>query len=250
MSSGLPLPYDYNSPVAAQQEGAPYKPEFEVVPDSGDDDTILIRVSPEKFDEFVAQTGIRPTYPKKYGVSNAQGAPSQTYSASSPQFNVPSNPVPSPVQFTVPSNQQTNFPGNAQFNSPSSAQFTVPSNPRASVPSSANVQPSYEVQARSSTPQRSQYSAEFQGGGAGRRLTGQNLLVYTSVGQVLRNSPNSAQLINVQPEIPDISKRLPDNYTLIRPNVVDTFRCDNRVSLPVVCLFDTCCFVATPRVFQ
>ncbi|CAL4106939.1 unnamed protein product, partial [Meganyctiphanes norvegica] len=37
--------------------------------------------------------------------------------------------------------------------------------------------------------------------------------------------PSGAQLINIQPALPDISARLPDNYTLIRPNVVDTFRC-------------------------
>jgi len=38
--------------------------------------------------------------------------------------------------------------------------------------------------------------------------------------------PSGAQLINVQPELQAINQRLPDNYTLIRPNVVDTFRCE------------------------
>ncbi|CAL4060401.1 unnamed protein product [Meganyctiphanes norvegica] len=46
------------------------------------------------------------------------------------------------------------------------------------------------------------------------------------VSNFLRNGvPSGAQLINVQPQLPAISARLPDNYTLIRPNTVDTFRC-------------------------
>jgi len=45
------------------------------------------------------------------------------------------------------------------------------------------------------------------------------------VNQVFRNLPKGAQLINMQPILPAIRDRLPDNYTLIRPNVVDTFRC-------------------------
>ncbi|CAL4060402.1 unnamed protein product [Meganyctiphanes norvegica] len=46
------------------------------------------------------------------------------------------------------------------------------------------------------------------------------------VSNFLRNGvPSGAQLINVQPLLPAISARLPDNYTLIRPNTVDTFRC-------------------------
>jgi len=46
------------------------------------------------------------------------------------------------------------------------------------------------------------------------------------VNSVIRSaSASGAQLINVQPALPAISQRLPDNYTLIRPNTVDTFRC-------------------------
>jgi len=46
------------------------------------------------------------------------------------------------------------------------------------------------------------------------------------VNNVIRTAAASgAQLINVQPALPAISQRLPDNYTLIRPNTVDTFRC-------------------------
>lgn len=38
--------------------------------------------------------------------------------------------------------------------------------------------------------------------------------------------PHGAQLINMKPMLLPISQRLPDNYTLIRPNVVDNFRCE------------------------
>lgn len=38
--------------------------------------------------------------------------------------------------------------------------------------------------------------------------------------------PSGAQLISMQPQLLPISQRLPDNYTLIRENVVDNFRCE------------------------
>ncbi|XP_050716176.1 uncharacterized protein LOC126998485 [Eriocheir sinensis] len=259
---GRPLPHhnpQHHSSRAQQGVAAhhnPHNPEFEVVQGSGDADSILIRVNSQNFDQFIERSGVNlnPTYPQKYDASNLQdnsvGVPSQSQFASSPQFNVPANSQPAPVQFTVPANPQSNVapntefsnPSNTQFSNPPSAQFTDPSsaqfsaapNPQPSAPSGqsesrANVQPAYEVQARHNTPHLSPYNAEFPGGGAGQRVRGQDLLLHSSVSQVLRNTPTSAQLIATRPVLLPLSQRLADNYTLIRPNPVDTFRCDNRV---------------------
>jgi len=60
------------------------------------------------------------------------------------------------------------------------------------------------------------------------RPQGNELLVDTQVGSLLRNAPARSTLIRVQPSIPAILNRLPDNATLIRPNIVDTFSCQGR----------------------
>jgi len=60
------------------------------------------------------------------------------------------------------------------------------------------------------------------------RPQGNELLVDTQVGSLLRNAPPHASLISVRPSIPALVSRLPDNATLIRPNIVDTFSCEGR----------------------
>ena len=65
---------------------------------------------------------------------------------------------------------------------------------------------------------------------------GNNILTDAMVGHIFRNPVPGAQLLRTnppgivpqQPNLP-IIQRLPDNSTLIRSNIVDTFRCDGRV---------------------
>ncbi|XP_045139367.1 uncharacterized protein LOC123520810 isoform X2 [Portunus trituberculatus] len=58
--------------------------------------------------------------------------------------------------------------------------------------------------------------------------SGRSLLTEASVGHVLVAAPRDSRLINVQPNIPALEYRLPDNYTLIIANPVDNFRCNDR----------------------
>ncbi|XP_047498479.1 uncharacterized protein LOC125045318 [Penaeus chinensis] len=60
------------------------------------------------------------------------------------------------------------------------------------------------------------------------RPQGSELLVDAQIGSVLRHAPQGARLLAVSPPLPTIIDRLPDNATLIRPNLVDTFRCTDR----------------------
>ncbi|KAK8729979.1 hypothetical protein OTU49_008417 [Cherax quadricarinatus] len=60
------------------------------------------------------------------------------------------------------------------------------------------------------------------------RLKGNDLLVDAQVGRVLLEAPRGARLISSSPVLPPLLDRLADNATLIRPNLVDTFRCDDR----------------------
>lgn len=66
--------------------------------------------------------------------------------------------------------------------------------------------------------------------------SGAEMLTDATIGHVLLNSPRGARFIGSQPPIRALQDRLPDNYTLIRPNVVDTFRCDGRVSVSWQCV--------------
>ncbi|XP_063876309.1 uncharacterized protein LOC135109138 isoform X1 [Scylla paramamosain] len=59
--------------------------------------------------------------------------------------------------------------------------------------------------------------------------SGKNLLTEASVGHVLVAAPRSSTLISVQPTIPALKDRLADNYTLVIPNPVDNFRCDDKI---------------------
>lgn len=285
---GIPLPYNHRALERVGENLNPYnhRPQerfggdsntrFEIVPGTGDGESILIKVKPQDFDKFVAQSGVQfnPTHPQRYDASNLQdnsvGVPSQNQFpsnlvASSAQFNVPPPPQPVPVKFTVPANPQSNVASNTRFNNPSSALFSDPSNTRFNVapstqnrnpsdtqfsindPSSdqfpvqvnhpesrSNVQPANEAQARHSNPQSNAYSV-LSSSGAEQRVRGQNHLLYKSVNQILRDTTaGNAQLIATQPVLPSLAQRMPDNYTLIRPNVVDTFRCAGRVSLLVL----------------
>lgn len=62
------------------------------------------------------------------------------------------------------------------------------------------------------------------------RPQGNELLVDAQVGSLLRNAPPRSTLIAVQPEIPAILQRLPDNATLIRPlaDLDDSFTCKGK----------------------
>ncbi|XP_042858462.1 uncharacterized protein LOC122251598 [Penaeus japonicus] len=60
------------------------------------------------------------------------------------------------------------------------------------------------------------------------RPQGRQALVDAQIGSVLLNAPSGARLLAANPPIPAIVDRLPDNATLIRPNIVDTFRCTDR----------------------
>ncbi|KAG7157740.1 hypothetical protein Hamer_G018814 [Homarus americanus] len=62
------------------------------------------------------------------------------------------------------------------------------------------------------------------------RPEGNELLLDAQIGQLLRSAPSGAKLILTKPQLPPIIQRLADNATLIRPNIVDTFRCEGRVS--------------------
>ncbi|XP_047500878.1 uncharacterized protein LOC125046918 isoform X2 [Penaeus chinensis] len=46
--------------------------------------------------------------------------------------------------------------------------------------------------------------------------------------QLFRHSPANAQLLSVKPALTGIISRLPDNATLLRPNIKDTFSCIGR----------------------
>ncbi|XP_068250459.1 uncharacterized protein [Palaemon carinicauda] len=60
------------------------------------------------------------------------------------------------------------------------------------------------------------------------RPAGKEFLLDAQVGSVLRNAPYGSQLFKTVPQIPALMQRLPDNSTLIRPNIVDTFTCEGR----------------------
>ncbi|XP_064083186.1 uncharacterized protein LOC135199241 [Macrobrachium nipponense] len=60
------------------------------------------------------------------------------------------------------------------------------------------------------------------------RPKGNELLLDAQVGSVLRNAPLGSQLYRTVPAIPALLSRLPDNATLIRPNIVDNFKCEGR----------------------
>jgi len=80
-------------------------------------------------------------------------------------------------------------------------------------------------------PQQGQFTRRFSSDPRFRQQLqpqGQERIIDTQVGSVLRNAPYGSQLIRVQPQIPALLQRLPDNATLIRPNLVDSFRCQGR----------------------
>ncbi|XP_050716177.1 uncharacterized protein LOC126998486 [Eriocheir sinensis] len=59
--------------------------------------------------------------------------------------------------------------------------------------------------------------------------SGRNLIEEAALGHALFSAPRGARLLYSQPSIPPLEDRLIDNATLIRANIVDTFRCDDRV---------------------
>ncbi|KAK7078466.1 hypothetical protein SK128_012654 [Halocaridina rubra] len=62
-----------------------------------------------------------------------------------------------------------------------------------------------------------------------RALTPPNdILLQLQKGNVFTAAPSGATLVKTIPPIPNLVDRLPDNATLIRANIVDTFRCDGR----------------------
>lgn len=58
-----------------------------------------------------------------------------------------------------------------------------------------------------------------------------NSLAPLPVSQLLRHSPLNAQLLSVKPALTGIMSRLPDNATLLRPNIKDTFSCIDKVRI-------------------
>ncbi|XP_063614454.1 uncharacterized protein LOC134787603 [Penaeus indicus] len=55
-----------------------------------------------------------------------------------------------------------------------------------------------------------------------------NSLESLPVSQLLRHSPANAQLLSIKPALTGIMSRLPDNATLLRPNIKDTFSCSGK----------------------
>ncbi|XP_063876335.1 uncharacterized protein LOC135109141 [Scylla paramamosain] len=107
----------------------------------------------------------------------------------------------------------------------SDAQFTVPSSPSKASP--PRPQPVPLVRDPQTLPQVTQYSAASQDTGRRKRL--QDALVKSTSYKVLRDAGGNAQLFKMQPELRPLHERLADNYTLVIPNPVDNFRCDDKI---------------------